>query len=79
MRAAHRPEPPNPAAEDEGWERPQRTERRAATRRPREAAAVTEALRDPPGWEGEPPEAPGRARRADSGAPTEPQDSDRLF
>jgi hypothetical protein len=63
VRAAHRPEPPNPAAEDDGWERPQRAERRPEQRRPREATAVTEALRDRPGWEGEPPEAPGRAER----------------
>jgi hypothetical protein len=79
VRAAHRPEPPNPMAEDDGWERPRRTGSRARDRRPREATAVTEALRDRPGWEGEPPEAPGRARRADAGAPTEPQDRDRLF
>jgi hypothetical protein len=62
VRAAHRPEPPNPAADDAGWERPPRAEPRPG-RRPREAAAVTEVLRDPPGWEGEPPEAPGRADR----------------
>ena len=79
VRAAHRPEPPNPMADDDGWERPARTERRPATRRPREATAVTEALRDPPGWEGEPPEAPGRAPRPDAEAPADPQDSDRLF
>jgi hypothetical protein len=57
VRAAHRPEPPNPAADETGWERPARTERRPG-RRPREATAVTEVLRDRPGWEGEPPEAP---------------------
>ena len=73
VRAAHRPEPPNPAAEDDGWERPARPERRPERRRPREAAAVTEALRDRPGWEGEPPEAPGRASR-----PVDRSD-DRLF
>jgi hypothetical protein len=85
VRAAHRPEPPNPAADDTGWERPPRPERRPA-RRPREATAVTEAFRAPPGWEGEPPEAPGRAPRPrDAGAeppgsegPTERND-DRLF
>jgi hypothetical protein len=60
VRAAHRPEPPNPAADEGGWERPQRAER-APDRRPREATAVTDALRDRPGWEGEPPEPPGRA------------------
>jgi len=72
VRAAHRPEPPNPAADDAGWEHPPRTERHP-DRRPREATAVTEALRDRPGWEGEPPEAPGRAERR------EPPDAERLF
>jgi hypothetical protein len=62
VRAAHTPEPPNPMADDAGWEEPRRTER-ARDRRPREATAVTEVLRDRPGWEGEPPEAPGRAER----------------
>jgi hypothetical protein len=61
VRAAHSPEPPNPAADDGGWERPPRPERRPE-RDPREAAAVTEVLRERPGWEGEPPEAPGRTR-----------------
>jgi len=85
VRAAHRPEPPNPMADDAGWERPARTERRpGGTRRPREATAVTEVLRDPPDWEGEPPEAPGRAPRTiapapEADAPAEPEDPDRLF
>jgi hypothetical protein len=83
VRAAHRPEPPNPAADDAGWERPPQQER-PRSRRPHEAAAVTEVLRERPGWEGEPPEAPGRAARPGSvaardEAPTEPGDSDRLF
>jgi hypothetical protein len=72
VRAAHRPEPPNPMADDVEWERPARTERRARTRRPREATAVTEAFEDRPGWEGEPPEAPRRARPAT--APAEEDD-----
>ena len=72
VRAAHRPEPPNPAADDAGWEHPPPPERRPE-RRPREPTAVTEALRDRPGWEGEPPDAPGRAERR------EPPDSDRRF
>ena len=83
VRAAHRPEPPNPMADDAGWERPPRAERRPE-RRPREATAVTEVLRERPGWEGEPPEAPGRAERPESVAarddpPDEPEDSGRLF
>jgi hypothetical protein len=77
VRAAHRPEPPNPMAEEDGWERPARTERRPRDRRPREATAVTEVLRDRPDWEGEPPEAPGRAPRTE--APGDPQGPDRLF
>jgi hypothetical protein len=80
VRAAHRPEPPNPAADDVDWERPARAERRPE-RRPREATAVTEALRERPGWEGEPPEAPGRMERR--GAVAEPdrprEDPGRLF
>jgi hypothetical protein len=87
VRAAHRPEPPNPAADDAGWERPPRAERRRAARRPREVTAVTEAFSRPPGWEGDPPEAPGRAPRpgtATDEAPPEddegpPPDPDRLF
>ena len=83
VRAAHRPEPPNPAADDVEWERPPRHAARTERRRPREATAVTEALSRPPGWEGEPPEAPGRAKRGEApledppGPPAE--DSDRLF
>ena len=64
VRAAHRPEPPNPAAEDDGWERPARPERRPSRRRPGDATAVTEVLRDRPHWEGEPPEPPERAERS---------------
>jgi hypothetical protein len=66
VRAAHPPEPPNPAAEDPEWHvpaRPARTERRERDeRRPRESTAVTDVLGERPGWEGEPPEAPGRTR-----------------
>jgi len=65
VRAAHRPEPPNPAADDVGWERPARPARpprEPGDRRPRESAAVTDVLGDRPGWEGEPPEPPRRAR-----------------
>jgi hypothetical protein len=88
VRAAHRPEPPNPAADEAGWERPRRPERPRPERRPREAAVVTEALRDLPGWEGEPPEPPGRADRPGSSAardearevgPEDPPDPERLF
>jgi len=84
VRAAHRPEPPNPAADDGGWERPPRPAPAGrAPRTPRDATAVTEVLREPPGWEGEPPEPPARGKRrraaAPGRAPSEPEDPDRLF
>ena len=62
VRAAHRPEPPNPAAGEDDWVAPpQRRRERPAGRRPRDATAVTDVLRDPPSWEGEVPEpAPAR-------------------
>ena len=81
VRAAHRPEPPNPA-EDLGWEAAApRPRRRASDRRePRDASAVTEVLRERPDWDGEPPEAPGRSRRRDPGPEPGPDaPSDRLF
>lgn len=86
VRAAHRPEPPNPAADDAVWERPPRPER-GPGRSPREATAVTEVLRERPGWEGEPPEPPGRTGRRRRGgafaasdeAPKDSADTDRLF
>jgi hypothetical protein len=60
IRAAHRPEPPNPA-EDLDWDPappPQRRRRADEHRQPRDATAVTDALRDRPGWEGDVPEPP---------------------
>ena len=96
VRAAHRPEPPNPAADDAGWVRPAREDRRPrASRRPQEPTTVSDALSGAPGWEGEPPEAPGRARtsappaeREEPPAPgrngrgrdgDDPRETDRLF
>jgi hypothetical protein len=75
VRAAGRPEPPNPTAEEPAWEVPER--------RPRERAAVTQVLRErPPAWDGEPPEAPGSAQRPRE-RPDEPDEPppppDRLF
>lgn len=68
VRAAHRPEPPNPA-EDIDWDpappRPPRRRRDDERRRPRDSASVTEVLRDRPGWDGEVPEAPTHRRRED--------------
>ena len=61
VRAVHAPEPPNPAADDIGWvARPARERERTPERRPRDATAVTEMLRDRPAWEGERPEHPLR-------------------
>jgi len=57
LRAAHVPEPPNPAAEEDGP-----AARRRARRRPVDPAAVTEVLRRPPSWSGEPPDLPGPRR-----------------
>jgi hypothetical protein len=77
VRAAHRPEPPNPA-EDLAWEPAgPRPRRRAEDREPRDATAVTEVLRDRPNWEGDAPAPPGE-RRPDP-PPGEPRDPDRLF
>jgi hypothetical protein len=62
VRAKHAPEPPNPAADDGGWVAPPQRERdRRPDRRPRDATAVTEMLRDRPTWEGE-AHAPGEER-----------------
>jgi hypothetical protein len=61
VRAAHRPEPPNPAADDFDFAAAARRPRAAAAgRRPRDPGAVTDVLRERPSWEGEPPTPPGR-------------------
>jgi hypothetical protein len=81
VRAAGRPEPPNPTAEEPEWEVPARARReRGGESRPREHTEVTQVLRErPPSWDGEPPEAPGRAerRRDEPDEPSPP--ADRLF
>ena len=75
LRAAHRPEPPNPA-EDLDWEAAApRPRRRAEDREPRDATAVTDVLRDRPSWEGDAPPPPGERRRE----PPPPSDPDRRF
>jgi hypothetical protein len=87
VRAAHRPEPPNPVAEEDDWQSAAPRPRRA-DRRPRDSSAVTEVLRDPPSWSGEPPPEPPpagpRGDRDPSEAETQvdPRDdppNDRLF
>ena len=72
VRAVHRPEPPNPVAEEAP--RPPRTPR--PPRRRTDPAAVTDVLGERPDWSGEPPEAPGRARRRRDDSETQ---DDRLF
>ena len=81
VRAAGRPEPPNPTAEEPEWEEPRRARReRAADAQPREHTEVTQVLRErPPSWDGEPSEAPGRARRPREDPDEPPPPSDRLF
>jgi hypothetical protein len=75
VRAAHRPEPPNPA-EDLEWERPQRRAPREASRAPRDPTAVTQVLGDRPAWEGEVREPPGRGERPPAGRREEPPPSE---
>jgi hypothetical protein len=77
VRAAHRPEPPNPAAEEPAPPRGRDRAPRPARRRA-DPAAVTDVLGDRPDWSGEPPEPPARARPSD--APTRRlEDDERLF
>ncbi len=80
LRAAHRPEPPNPA-EDLDWEAAApRPRRRATDREPRDATAVTEVLRDRPGWDGDVPDAPDPRRRGRPEPEPDPdKPPDRLF
>jgi hypothetical protein len=70
VRAAHRPEPPNPAADEFDFTAPRaaRPDRRA-DRRPRDPGAVSDVLRERPSWEGDPPDAPRRAEPPPAPAP----------
>ena len=64
IRAAHTPEPPNPA-DEELWEPPRRRRNDRRDRQPVDPNALTRVLKDrPPEWEGDPPEPPRRARPA---------------
>jgi hypothetical protein len=64
VRAAHRPEPPNPKAEEVDWVAPARPAREPRPdRRPREG--TSDVFRERPAWEGEVGEPPRRARRDD--------------
>src|SRR4051812_232208 len=63
VRAAHAPEPPNPAADLEWVAAPPRERQRPPDRRPRDPQGFSEVLRDRPAWEGEPRDVPGREPR----------------
>lgn len=66
IRAAHTPEPPNPAATEELWAPPRRRRSDRRDRQPVDPNALTRVLKDrPPEWEGDPPDPPRRARRAE--------------
>jgi hypothetical protein len=89
VRTAGRPEPPNPIAEEPGWEVPARRRRERANGAPHEHSEVTQVLRErPPAWEGDAPEPPGRADRpggrgggpeGDPPDPGDPPPAGRLF
>jgi hypothetical protein len=65
VRAAHRPEPPNPKAEEVDWVAPPRPPREPRpNRRPREG--TSDVFRERPAWEGEVGEPPRPARRDDA-------------
>ncbi len=83
LRAANRPEPPNPAA-DLDWEEPERGPRGTRRARPADHTAVTQVLRERPSWQGDPPPEPpgGVAPRRPTGprdGGDEPPSQDRLF
>jgi hypothetical protein len=64
VRAAHRPEPPNPKADEVDWVAPPRPPREPRPdRRPREG--TSDVFRERPAWEGDVGEPPGRAPRDD--------------
>ena len=73
VRAVHRPEPPNPIADE-----PEPAPTPRPPRRRADPAAVTDVLGERPDWSGEPPEAPGRTPPSET--PTRQLDDDeRLF
>jgi hypothetical protein len=84
LRAAHRPEPPNPAADP--WEQPVRRRERRRDR-PVVETEMTEVPRERPLWEGEPPDPPPTRRHPAPEAEDEPEpdpprrstSQDRLF
>ena len=80
VRAAHRPEPPNPA-EDLDWERPRRrAPRDRPSRAPRDPDRRHPGARRPAAWEGEAPRAARPPRAPAAGTPRShaPSRTDRL-
>jgi hypothetical protein len=77
VRAVHRPEPPNPIAEEPkpppGGRDPIPARRRA------DPAAVTEVLGERPDWSGEPPEPPGRTPPSEAPTRRLEDEDERLF
>jgi hypothetical protein len=76
VRAAHVPEPPNPAADEVDWVAPEPRRREPRPdRRPRDTGDVTEALRDRPAWEGEPRDPRDRSRARTTRLPDDPSEA----
>jgi hypothetical protein len=78
LRAEHRPEPPNPAADDPTWETPRarRRDQEHTRRLPVDSKALTQRFADRPTWEGEPPPPPSRAKPVE---PKPPPEEGKLF
>jgi len=80
VRAVHRPEPPNPIADE-----PEPAPAPRPPRRRADPAAVTDVLGERPDWSGEPPEPPERKRPSEASRPSEAptrrieDDDERLF
>jgi hypothetical protein len=78
VRAAHRPEPPNPAA-DEPEQPDGRDPHPRPPRRRADPAAVTDVLGERPDWSGEPPDLPDRSRPSEAPTRRLENDDERLF
>jgi hypothetical protein len=74
VRAVHRPEPPNPIADE-----PEPAPAPRPPRRRADPAAVTDVLGERPDWSGEPPEAPRRTPPSEAPTRKLEDDDERLF
>ena len=74
VRAVHRPEPPNPIADE-----PEPAPAPRPPRRRADPAAVTDVLGERPDWSGEPPEPPGRTGPSEAPTRKLEDDDERLF